>query len=146
MADFLQSSEQGIQLQTSLGGGIGRYLKNTNRASISLLGGLAWQGTKYDQAKKPGPTQNVVSALILADLKFFSFNKTTLDVTATLYPALNDPGHVRFNSNASYYIKLFGNLSWNLSFYGNWDSRPPPGFASSDYGTSSGLTWTFGSR
>ena len=30
LADFLQSSEQGIQLQTSLGGGIGRYLKNTN--------------------------------------------------------------------------------------------------------------------
>ena len=146
LADFLQSSQQGIQLQTSLGGGIGRYLKNTNHASISPLGGLAWQNTRYDQAKQPGPTENVVSALIAADLKFFRFNKTTLDVTATLYPALNDPGRVRFNSNASYYIKLFGNLSWNISFYGNWDSRPPPGFAGSDYGTSSGLTWTFGSR
>ena len=146
LADFLQSSEQGIQLQTSLGGGIGRYLKHTNRASVSLLGGLAWQGTNYDQAKKAGPTQNVVSALVVADLRFFRFNKTTLDVTGTLYPALNDPGRVRFNTNASYYIKLFSNLSWNFSFYGNWDNRAPPGFASSDYGTSSGLTWTFGSR
>jgi hypothetical protein len=146
LADFLQSTEQGIQLQTSLGGGIGRYLKNTNRASVSLLGGLAWQGTNYDQAKKAGPTQNVVSALVVANLRFFRFNKTTLDVTATLYPALNEPGRVRFNTNASYYIKLFSNLSWNFSFYGYWDSRAPPGFASSDYGTSSGLTWTFGSR
>jgi hypothetical protein len=146
LADFLQSSEQGIQLQTSLGGGIGRYLKHTNRASVSLLGGLAWQGTNYDQAKKAGPTQNVVSALVVADLRVFRFNKTTLDVTGTLYPALNDPGRVRFNTNASYYIKLFSNLSWNFSFYGSWDNRAPPGFASSDYGTSSGLTWTFGSR
>ena len=42
---FLQSSEQGINLQSTVGGGVGRYLKNTNRASISLLGGVAWQET-----------------------------------------------------------------------------------------------------
>ncbi len=41
-ASFLQSSVQDINLQTTLGGGIGRYLKNTNRASIYVLGaGLA---------------------------------------------------------------------------------------------------------
>ena len=39
LGDFLQSSVQGIQLQTSVGGGIGRYLKNTNRATIAVLGG-----------------------------------------------------------------------------------------------------------
>jgi hypothetical protein len=42
IADFLQSSVQGISLQTSLGGGVGRYLKNTNRTSISVLGGVVW--------------------------------------------------------------------------------------------------------
>jgi len=36
---FLQSSEQGIDRQATFGGGIGRYLKNPNRAKISLLGG-----------------------------------------------------------------------------------------------------------
>jgi hypothetical protein len=30
--------------------------------------------------------------------------------------------------------------------YGNWDNRPPPGFASSDYGSSSGVSWTFGNH
>src|SRR5215472_12288722 len=102
LADFLQSSEQGIQLQTSLGGGIGRYLKNTNHATLSVLTGAAWQNTKYDEAKRTGPTQQVVSALVVGDLKLFRVNKTTLDVTATLYPALNAPGRVRFNTNASY--------------------------------------------
>ena len=58
--------------------------------------------------------------------------------------ALSDPGRVRFNTNASYYIKIVSNLKWNMSFYGNWDNRPPPGFSGSDYGTSSGLSWTFG--
>jgi hypothetical protein len=53
---------------------------------------------------------------------------------------------VKFNLNATYYIKLTGNLSWNVSFYGNWDSRPPDGLSGSDYGSSSGLSWTFGNK
>ena len=40
LGDFLQSSVQGIQLQTSVGVGVGRYLKNTNRATIAVWGAL----------------------------------------------------------------------------------------------------------
>jgi hypothetical protein len=144
IGDFLQSSEQGINLQSTLGGGMGRYLKNSNRASISILGGAAWQTTNYEPSIVPQGTQNLATALIGTDVRFFSFSKTRLTATANLLPALSKSGRVRFNMNASYYVKLFSNLSWNLSFYGNWDNRPPPGFSGSDYGTSSGLSWTFG--
>jgi hypothetical protein len=43
-------------------------------------------------------------------------------------------------------LKLRRKLTWNITFYGNWDNRPPPGFASSDYGASSGVSWKFGNR
>ena len=141
---FLQSSEQGINLQSTLGAGIGRYLKNTNRATVSVLGGGAWQQTNYQPSIVPLGSQNLGSALILADVRLFRFSKTNLSATAKLLPALSEPGRFRFDANASYYVKLFRNLSWDLSFYGNWDSRPPPTFSGSDYGTSSGLSWTFG--
>jgi hypothetical protein len=141
---FLQSSEQGINLQSTLGAGIGRYFKNTNRATISVLGGGAWQQTNYQPSIVPLGSQNLGSALILADVRLFRFSKTNLSATAKLLPALSEPGRFRFDANASYYVKLFRNLSWDLSFYGNWDSRPPPTFSGSDYGTSSGLSWTFG--
>jgi uncharacterized protein DUF481 len=141
---FLQSSEQGINRQSTFGAGIGRYLKNTNRASISVLGGAAWIKTNYEPSIVPVGVQNVASALIVADVRLFRFSKTNLSATATILPALSEPGRVRFDTNASYYIKLFGNLSWNFSFYGNWDNRPPPGLSGTDYGTSSGLSWTFG--
>ena len=144
VGDLLQSSEQGINLQSTLGGGMGRYLKNSNRSSISILGGAAWQTTNYEPSIVPQGTQNLATALIGTDVRFFSFSKTKLTATASLFPALSKSGRVRFNMNASYYVKLFSNLSWNLSFYGNWDNRPPPGFSGSDYGTSSGLSWTFG--
>jgi hypothetical protein len=144
LGTFLQSSEQGISLQTTIGGGIGRYLKNTNRASISVLGGVAWLQTNYKPSLVPVGATNVGSALIAADVRLFKFSKTNLSATATVLPALSQPGRVRIDTNASYYIKLISNLSWNISFYGNWDNQPPPGFSGSDYGTSSGLSWTFG--
>jgi hypothetical protein len=144
LGSFLQSSAQGITLQTSIGGGIGRYLKNTNRSKISVLGGLSWQSTNYHPSLVPVARQNLAAGVVATDIEFFKFNKTSLDVNATLFPALSEPGRFRFNANATYYIKLISNLSWNVSFYGNWDNKPPPGFSGSDYGSSAGLSWTFG--
>jgi hypothetical protein len=146
LGNYLQSTEQGINRQLIFGIGVGRYLKNTGRTTISVLGGAAWQNTHYRTEIVPIGTQNVASALIAADVKLYRFNKTNLHLSAALLPAVSQPGRVYFNTNASYYIKLFGNLSWNISFYGNWDSRPPGSLPGSDYGTSSGLTWTFGSN
>jgi hypothetical protein len=144
LGGLLQSSEQGISLQTLMGGGVGRYLKNTNHASIQLLGGAGWQDTRYQPTNTPINHQNTAAALIYVDARLFKFSKTNLDATASVVPALSDPGRVRLDTNASYYIKIIGNLKWNISFYGNWDSRPPTGLSGSDYGTSSGLSWTYG--
>jgi small nuclear ribonucleoprotein (snRNP)-like protein len=143
LGDFLQSSVQGIQLQTSVGAGVGRYLKNNNRATIAVMGGFAWQNTQYSQSTLSG-TQNLAAGLLAADVKLFKFNKTSLDFAGVLFPVLNQPGRVKFNMNTTYYIKITGDLSWNISFYGNWDNQPPPHFVGADYGTSSGLSWTFG--
>jgi Protein of unknown function, DUF481 len=146
LLDFLQSSEQGIQLQSTFGGGIGRYLKNTNNTMISVHGGVAWQNIAYHEQVIPTTNQQVTSALIVGKISLFRFDKTNLDVFATVLPALSDPGRVHTNVNVAYYIKLWSKFTWNFSFYGNWDNKPPPGFGSSDYGTSSGITYRFGNR
>ena len=146
IGSFLQSSVQEIHLQSTIGGGVGRYFKNTNRARISVLGGLAWQSANYNQDKVAVDRQQSAAGLIASDVKIFIFKKTNLNVRAYLVPSLSEDGRVRFNTNASYYLKLFKNLSWNLSFYGNWDTRPPANFSGSDYGYSLGMKWTFGDR
>jgi hypothetical protein len=146
LGDFLQSSEQGIQLQTSIGAGIGRYLENNNRTTISVVGGLVWQRINYQQTIVPSTSQNALTSLIGSEVRLFRFNKTNLSVSANLLPSLSEPGRLHFNLNTAYYVKLWSNLTWNISFYGNWDNRPPPGFSGSDYGTSSGLSWKFGNR
>jgi hypothetical protein len=146
VTDFLQSSVQGIQLQSTFGGGIGRIIKNTGSTSLTLYGGFAWQRINYNEATNPSLTQQVTSGLIGSRLKLFRFDRTTLILDATFLPAVSDPGRFHFNLNTSYYVKLWGKLDWNLTLYGNWDNRPPPGFSSSDYGTTSGLSLTFGNR
>jgi hypothetical protein len=143
---FLQSSVQQINLQTTLGGGFGRYIKNSNRATVYVLGGLAWQNSGYKQDIADQGAQNNAVGFVATEIKAFKFKKTNLDISATFLPAISNPGRVQFNTNASYYIKLVNDLSWNFSFYGSWDSRPPATLRGSDYGTSSGLSWTFGNR
>jgi len=142
-ASFLQSSVQDVDLQTTLGGGVGRYLKNSNRASLYVAGGLGWQNARYGQAER---TQNTVVGFVATRLQVFKFKKTNLDLSASVIPAISEPGRVHVNTNEVYYIKVVSDLSWNFSFYGSWDSRPPATLPKSDYGTSSGLSWTFGNR
>ena len=146
LANFLQSSEQDINLRTDLGGGIGRYLKNTNREKIWLLGGLTWQSTTYSQSSDQQGAQNIGAALVAGQAKFFIFDKTNLTINGFVFPALSQPGRVYVNTNASYFVKIFGDITWNISFYGNWDNEAPPHFSRSDYGASAGLGWKFGNR
>lgn len=144
LADWLQSTEQGIGNQLTLGGGVGRYLINTDRASVAVYGGAAWQRTDYRQTNLPPSQENLAAALFWAQARLFKFSKTNFTATGRLLPALSDPGRLRINTEAAYQIKVISNLRWNVSFYGNWDNRPPAGFSGSDYGTSSGISWSFG--
>jgi hypothetical protein len=147
IATFLQSSVQGIDRQTNLGLGLGKYFKNTNRLRFWLLGGAGWQRTSYVPTVINQPPQDLVVGLFSANLEAFSFKKTRFDLAATVYPALSaQKGRTFYKTNATYYIKLFGKVDWNLSFYGSWDTKPPPTFSSSDYGSSTGLSWTFGNK
>jgi len=140
----LQSSEQEIGLQATLGGGVGRYLRNTSDVRVSLTGGLTWQSTNYTSNVQQGSSNDLLTMLLNARMSYVRFKQTSLSLNANALPALNEFGRVFYNVNANYYLQLFGELDWNLSFYGNWDTDPPPGSSGSDYGLNSGLSISFG--
>lgn len=144
IGSLLQSTEQKIQLQSLAGAGIGRSVMITNHAMINVYGVAAYQNTRYSQTGTRPPSQNTAAAILGVDATLFKFDKTKLALSAMAVPALNQPGRVYSNINTNYYIKFWGNFTWNLSFYGNWDNEPPANFSGSDYGMTSGLGWTFG--
>ena len=146
LADFLQSSVQGIHLQSTFGGGMGRQIKNTGGTFFTVYGGLAWQKIDYTHSVLGPPTQKVTSGLIGTKLRLYRFDRTTLTVDASFFPAISQPGRLRYNLKSSYYVKLWGKFNWNFTVYDTWDNQPPPGFVASDYGATSGISLTFGNR
>lgn len=145
-ASGLQSAEQQISLQTGLGGGVGRYFKKTSNVKISGTGGLVWQQTTYESSVTSTDVQSILGAMLLGKVQYVRFKKMSLVLTADAIPSLSEVGRFYFNTNASYFLKLFGEINWNLSFYGNWDTKPPAGTTGNDYGLNSGLSWTFGNQ
>jgi putative salt-induced outer membrane protein YdiY len=143
---LLQSTEQGIALQTIIGGGVGRYFINTNRARIKVVGGAAWQRTRYSGTTELQGTQDNATAVIATDINVFEFKKLKLKASAIFLPSVSEPGRINFRTNEDLYVKIYGNLDWKISFYGSWDNRPPIGLPSSDYGTSTGLSYSFGNN
>jgi hypothetical protein len=151
VAGFLQSTVQGIPRETILGFGVGRFLKNTSRVRFLVLGGLAWQRATYvSAAETPLEThllQNIGAAFVHSNLQVFSFKNTRLNVDARVIPALRpERGRIFTRIDVSYYVKLFGKIDWDISFYANRDTQPPAQLPSSDFGSSTGLSWTFGTR
>ena len=74
-AGLLQSSEQGINQQGNIGGGIGRYLMNSNHAKIYLLGGFAWQQTNYAPSVFVSGAQNVATGLVVGRTEVLSLQQ-----------------------------------------------------------------------
>lgn len=121
-----ESFLQRLSGQVNVGAAFGRHFTNTNRMRIFVLGGVIWQSKDYIPATPPVPTQQVYGGVALAEAKVFLFKKTNLTINATVLPALSDLGRVYCNTNASYYFKCFRDFTRTASFYGNWDTRPPP--------------------
>jgi hypothetical protein len=143
LSEFLQSSQQGINLQTTLAAGFGRFLRDSNSQRLALTSALAWQKSNYEPTKSNLQTPNTLAGMITVDLHTFRFKKTSFDLTASMLPMLNEWGRVRSYVNSAYSIQMINSLWLKLTFYGSWDNRPPPGFAGSDYGATTGISYSF---
>jgi hypothetical protein len=107
------------------------------------MAGLAYQKTQYEPSFGAQGPPNALAGVVAGNLQLFRFKKTALDVSGSALPVLTEPGRLRAYVNTAYSIQIISNLWYKVSFYGNWDNRPPATFSSSDYGTSSSLSWTF---
>jgi len=143
LADFLQSNEQQLDLRTTLGGAIGHMFTYTNNSFIGVFGGADWNRERYSSEATVGRNGNSAEAVLGTQVNFFRFKTTNILADARVYPSLTDLGRVRFDLNTSMKLKLAKDLYWTSGFYLNFDSRPPDNLPKSDYGSTSGLGWTF---
>jgi putative salt-induced outer membrane protein YdiY len=124
LTDFLHSSQQNLDLRSTLGGGYGRYLIHTTNSDLSWLGGVAYIHETFGIAAGQPSDQNMEGVVGL-QYHLVRFNVGEFDSQVLTFPGLTDAGRVRLTTNNSLTIKLRNNFHVAFSFWDNFDSSPP---------------------
>jgi hypothetical protein len=151
-----QNDELDLNLRTSLGGGGGRYLIQSNSMLLGVEAGLQVSREDVDTEIiiQPIPpifataseTTDSVEAVFSVDWDWFRFDAPELDWSTTLdlFPSLTESGRVRANFDTSLKWELINDLKWGLTFYSSFDNKPQSNTATtSDYGVNTTLTYEF---
>ena len=140
--DLLQSDQQSLNLRTSIGGLIGRNLRQTESSRWSVFGGVVGTREKYSSLLgKPESTN--ADALAGVDVNIFHFKATDIRTRFSLFPSLTTPGRMRMQTTSDLQIKIVKDLYWGFHFYENFDSKPPVRADKNDLSVSSSLGWKF---
>jgi putative salt-induced outer membrane protein YdiY len=142
LSDFLHSSQQNLNLRTTLGGGYGRYFIRTTNSNLSWLGGVVYTHETFGTTTGQPSDQNMEAVVGLQyDLVRFNFGEFNSQVLT--FPGLTDGGRVRLTTNNSLSIRLRNNFHLAFTFWDNFDSQPPTTARRNELGISSGIGWSF---
>jgi len=150
-----KNDEQGVERRLSAGGGLGKYLVQSNKNQFSLLVGLvATQTTLADivpetpiEGPEPAGMNTTTTA---AEAKFsVKYLHRSLDpssdmtFTTDVFPLLEDFSSFRSNSNLTLRRELIEDLFLDLSFYYTYLSDPAEGAEKDDYGVVTSIGYSF---
>jgi len=142
LSDFLHSSEQDLNLRTTLGGGYGRYFIRTTNSNLAWLGGVVYTHESFDTAAGQ-PSDHNIEAVVGLEYNYIRFNFGEFDSQVRVFPGLTDTGRVRLTTNNVLTIKLRNNFYLAFTLWDNFDSRPPMTAKRNELGISSGIGWSF---
>jgi hypothetical protein len=139
---FETNESLGIALRSQIGAAVGPRLINSNRAQMSIGGGLAFNDERGVDVE---PTQNI-EALGTFRTSFYTYDrpKTELDIAFTYYPSLSDLGRQRLQLDADVRREVFKDLFVSFNLYNSYDNRPPSTDANTnDIGFVLSIGWSY---
>ncbi|HGY56369.1 MAG TPA: DUF481 domain-containing protein [Caldithrix abyssi] len=144
-AGATQNTELGLKMRLSFGGGGGRHLLRTNNSILRAAIGL--QGTREWQYGTSEVKNNLESVFAAGYEKFMLFTpKLNINISIQAYPNLTETGRYRIDFDAKIKWELIKDLFWGITFYDNFDSKPPQessGEGQNDYGITLSLGWKY---
>ena len=142
LVGLLRSDQQSLNLRTSVGGLIGRNLKQTEHTRLSVYGGIV--GTRENYSESIGtPRTTNADGIAGADFATFRFSSVDIRSRFSLFPSLTTPGRTRLQTTSDLQIKIVKDLWWGFHVYENYDSKPPVRADKNDLGVSTSLGWKF---
>lgn len=138
-----KSANQGLDFRGLVGGGVGRRVLQSNRTTISLIGGAAFSREKYEDRESYDSNGELVAGFVFDSFKFDS-PEIDLSAHAVFLPNLVTAGRYRIQVNGKARIELLHNLYWSLTVYESFDSDPPSATSRrNDFGVTTSLGWSF---
>jgi hypothetical protein len=137
-----RNTELGLSLRLLAAGGAGRLVQAS--AHSRFLAGLGLSVAR--ETPFEGESTSNLEGLLTAQWSVFgySFPKTSVSVTFSLYPGLTDWGRVRGNLDVQVKREIIRDFTVGLTVYDSFDSRPATeGAAQNDWGATISLGWTF---
>ena len=141
-ARFETNESLGVELRSQVGVATGPRLINSNRAQLSVGGGIV---VNDERGIDVDPEQNV-EALLLFSGSFFTYDrpKTNLDASLQYYPSLSNTGRHRLQLDFGAKREFFKDLFVALNLYNTYDNRPPnPAADQNDVGVVVSIGWTY---
>ena len=139
---FETNESLGLTLRSQVGGALGPRLINSNRAQMSIGGGL---GVNDERGVDVEPTRNV-EAMLLLQTSYFTYDRPTtdFDLRVQYYPSLTNRGRHRAQLDANIRQELLKDLFAALTVYNSYDSRPPNDAADrNDVGIVASVGWKY---
>jgi len=144
-----RNDELGIDARLTTGVGLARYFGQDQDSEIMLFaGGVAnqeWTDEGDDGTLEEDESQQSIEGALGATWRIFRFGDpdVSLAASAFLYPSLTESGRHRGSLDVSLRREIISDLFFDLSFYEAYDSDPPSGGETTDYGFVTSLGYKF---
>ena len=139
--NFEKNDQLGIEARFSAGGGLGRYIIQTNKNHVSLMTGL--QATREEFiGEDPGDT--VGEARI--QFRWLHRNVSpdaSLTFTAEVFPLLSNLSEYRAESSFVWSREFFSDLDLMLDLYYSYQTTPPSEGERTDHGIITSLSYSW---
>lgn len=142
LATIEHNDRQRLNFRAALGGGLGRTLFKTRRNELALLGGVTLTAERFRgelETSQP-PVRRAAEGLVGVEWKTLLRGGIQLSSKLLVHPSLASREDYRLAYDGTLRLPLSKNLSWSLSIYERFVSRPPVQVRRND----SGLVSAFG--
>jgi len=138
-----RNDQLGLDRRATVGGGMSRWLTDTNSKRINFTGGVVF--TRENEAEAVETNENLEGVVGLT-LDWFRYDNPELDVAMrlTLFQRFSDTNRTRGNLDVDLRWELINDFFWGFSLYYSFNTEPTGVDTSrEDYGIVTSIGWSF---